>query len=152
MKNILRFIKKHSHLIVGIIIVVFLVVIGIMAKNFFFPNDAEAYYGTRLEGIDKVKISDKRKHEFKEEFKESSKSITVRVQGRIIYLVIKVNDDISVDKARELSNKTLEKFSDDEKAYYDIQFMIGNDADKDHFPIIGYKHHTKSGISWTKNR
>ena len=152
MKNILRFIKKHSHLIVGIIIVVFLVVIGIMAKNFFFPNDAEAYYGTRLEGIDKVKISDKRKNEFKEEFKESSKSITVRVQGRIIYLVIKVNDDISVDKARELSNNTLEKFSDDEKAYYDIQFMIGNDADKDHFPIIGYKHHTKSGISWTKNR
>ena len=152
MKNILKLIKKHSHLIVGIVILIFLVIIAIMAKNFFFPNDQEAYYGTRLEGIDKIKISDKKKEELKENFKDSSKSITIRLQGRIIYLDIKVNDDVSVDAAREMSNKTLEKLSDEEKAYYDIQFMIGNDKDKDHFPIIGYKHHTKQGISWTKNR
>ena len=51
MKDILRFIKKHSRIIVGLIIVIFLVIIGIMAKNFFFPNDNDVYYGTRLEGI-----------------------------------------------------------------------------------------------------
>ena len=152
MKNIFKFIKKHSHLIVGIIIIAFLLIIGIMAKNFFFPNEAEAYYGTRLEGADKIKISDKKKEELKEEFKESSKSITVRIQGRIIYLDVKVKEDISVDKSRELSNKTLEKLSDDEKAYYDVQFIISNEKDTEHFPIIGYKHHTKTAISWTKNR
>ena len=152
MKDILRFLKKHSRIIVGLIIIVFLVIIGVMAKNFFFPEDAEAYYGTRLEGIEKVKITDKKIEELKENFKESSKSITVRLQGRIIYVDVKVNDDVSVDGAREMSNKTLEKLSDDEKSYYDVQFIISNDNDKDHFPIIGYKHHTKSGISWTKNR
>ena len=152
MKKVFKLMKKHSRLIVGLIIVVFLVIIGIMAKNFFFPDDAEAYYGTRLEGIDKVKITDKHKEELKEEFKESSNSITVRVQGRIIYFDVKLNEGVSVDTARNLSSKTLEKLSDDEKAYYDIQFIISNDSDKDHFPIMGYKHHTKSGISWTKNR
>ncbi|MBR3146465.1 MAG: hypothetical protein IKF47_04290 [Bacilli bacterium] len=152
MKDILRFIKKHSHIIVIALIIIFLVIIGIMAKNFFFPSDNEVYYGTRLEGIDKVKISDKKKEEFKEYFKESSKKINVRLAGRIIYFNVTVNDDVSVDTARELSNKTLEKLSEDEKAYYDIQFIISNDKDKDHFPIIGYKHHTKTAISWTKNR
>ena len=51
-----------------------------------------------------------------------------------------------------MSNKTLEKLSEEERAYYDVQFMINNENDKDHFPIIGYKHHSKQGISWTKNR
>ena len=152
MKEILKFIKKNSRLIVGIVIVVFLVIIAIMAKNFFFPDDAEAYYGTRLEGIDKVKITDKKKEELKENFKDSSKSVTVRLAGRIIYIDVKVNDDVSTDTARDLANKTLEKLSDEEKGYYDVQFLIGNDADKDHFPIIGYKHHAKQAISWTKNR
>ena len=54
MKNILKFLKNHSRLIVGIIIVIFIIIIGIIVKNFFFPDDATAYYGTRLEGIEKV--------------------------------------------------------------------------------------------------
>ena len=152
MKDILRFIKKHSHKIVGVIIVIFLIILAVIVKNFFFPNDTGVYYGTRLEGIEKVKITDKKKEELKENFKDSSKSVTVRLAGRIIYIDVKVNDDVSTDTARDLANKTLEKLSDEEKGYYDVQFLIGNDADKDHFPIIGYKHHAKQAISWTKNR
>ena len=152
MKKVLNFIKKHSHKIVTIIIIIFLVIIGIMIKNFFFPDDAEAYYGTRLEGIDKVKMSDKKKESLKEKYKGSVKNITVRIQGRIIYIDAKVNDDVNTDTAKYLSDLTLEKLSEEEKAYYDIQFMYSSDADKDHFPIIGYKHHTKTGIKWTKDR
>ena len=152
MKNIFKFLKKNSHTIVGIIIVIFVIILGIVVKNFFFPDDVEAYYGTRLEGIEKIKISDKKKEELKEHFKDSSKSLTIRIQGRIIYVDVKLNDDVTVDTAKDLSNKTLEKLSDDEKAYYDIQFIISKESDTDHFPIIGYKHHTKSAIAWNKNR
>ena len=152
MKNIMKFIKKHLHVIIGIIIVVFLLILAIMIKGFFFPDDSKVYYGTRLEGIEKVKINDKKKKELESAFKDSSKSVTVRLAGRIIYFDVKVNDDVSVDSSRDLSNKALEKLSDEEKGYYDVQFLIANDADKDHFPIIGYKHHTKPAITWTKNR
>lgn len=152
MKNILSFIKKHSHIIVGVIIVIFVIILAVMVKNFFFPDDSKVYYGSRLDGIEKVKITDKKSKELKENFNDISKSVTVRLQGRIIYIDVKANDDVSVDTARDRANKTLEKLSDDEKAYYDIQFLIGNEADKDHFPIIGYKHHTKPAISWNKNR
>lgn len=152
MKDIMKFIKKHLHVIIGIIIVVFLLILAIMIKGFFFPDDSKVYYGTRLEGIEKVKINDKKKKELESAFKDSSKSVTVRLAGRIIYFDVKVNDDVSVDSSRDLSNKALEKLSDEEKGYYDVQFLIANDADKDHFPIIGYKHHTKPAITWTKNR
>ena len=152
MKDILRFIKKHSHLIVGIIIVIFLVIIGIMAKNFFFPEDAIAYYGTRLEGIDKVKLDKKKQESLKTEFKDSSKSVTIRLAGRIIYVDVKLKEDVSRDTAKELANKTLEKLSEEERSYYDVQFIISKTKDKEHFPIIGYKHHTKTGIKWTKDR
>lgn len=152
MKNVMKFIKKNSRIIVGGVIIVFLIILAIVAKNFFFPSTSEAYYGTRLEGIEKVKISDKKKESLKENFKASSKSVNVRLAGRIIYIDVKVNKDVSVDTARDLSNKTLEKLSDEEKAYYDIQFMIANEKDTEHFPIIGYKHHTKSGITWSKDR
>lgn len=152
MKDILRFIKKHSHIIVGVIIIAFLVIIAIMAKNFFFPEDATAYYGTRLEGIEKVKIKEKTKKGIKAVYKGSAKSVNVRLAGRIIYIDVVVNDDVSVDTARELSNKAFEELSEEEKKYYDVQYMINNEKEKDHFPIIGYKHHAKSATSWTKNR
>lgn len=148
----MKFIKKHLHIIVGVIIIIFIAILAIMVKNFFFPNDSEVYYGNRLEGIDKVKITNAKKEEVKSVFNDSSKSVTVRLAGRIIYIDVKTNDDVSVDTARDLSNKALEKFSDEEKGYYDIQFLIDNEKDQDHFPIIGYKHHSKTAINWTKNR
>lgn len=152
MKDILKFIKKHSHIIVGVIILIFLVIIGIMAKNFFFPSDTDVYYGTRLEGIEKVRIKDKTKEELKGVFKDSSKSVNIRLAGRIIYVDVKLNEGVSIDTAKDLSNKTLEKLSEEEKKYYDVQFIIANESDTDHFPIIGYKHHARTAISWTRNR
>ena len=34
----------------------------------------------------------------------------------------------------------------------DIQILINNKANTEQFPIIGYKHHTKGGIAWNKDR
>ena len=69
----------------------------------------------------------------------------------------KIDDNIQAEvdvldkKFEELVN-TGKYESDDEKSYYDIQFIISKESDKDHFPIIGYKHHTKTDIKWTKDR
>lgn len=152
MKNILKFIKKHSHLIVGIIIVIFLIIIGIVVKNFFFPDDATAYYGTRLEGIDKVKIPEKEKKALKEALKDRTKSVNIRVAGRLIYVIVVANDDVDVQTAKDFGNNVLGAFSDAEKAYYDIQLLVNNESNKDKFPIIGYKHHTRENMTWTRDR
>ena len=99
-----------------------------------------------------VKITEKKQKEIKDNIGEYSKKTTVRIAGRIIYVDVIVNDDVNQDKAHEIGGKVLEKLSDEEKAYYDVQFLINNEKDKDHFPMAGYKHHAKTAISWTKNR
>jgi len=152
MKDIKKFAKKHLNIIIGVVILVFAIIAAIMIKNFFFPDDSKMIYGNRLEGRDKVKITEKKQKEIKDNIGEYSKKTTVRIAGRIIYVDVIVNDDVNQDKAHEIGGKVLEKLSDEEKAYYDVQFLINNEKDKDHFPMAGYKHHAKTAISWTKNR
>ena len=148
----MKFIKKNLNIILVTLILILIIGTGIFVKVMFFPSNSKAIYGNRLEKRDKVKITDKQKNEVKEKLKDSTKKVTVRIAGRIIYIEMEVNEDVSVDASKDLGNKSLEAFSDEEKAYYDIQVMIDKASDQDHFPVLGYKHHTKTDISWTKNR
>ena len=148
----MKFIKKHINTIVAILVFI-LVLIGLfILKGVFFPEENKAIYGNRLEGIDKVKISSSTKEKVKDVFNEKSTSANVRIAGRIIYIEVKVNKDVTVDNAKSLANDALKVFTDDEKAYYDIQVIIENPENTEKFPIMGYKHHTKSDYSWTKDR
>ncbi len=152
MRKVRKFFKKYKKLIILGVLVVVLVVALISIKNFFFPSESGVLYGNRLAGRDKVKISEDTKNRVKEVFQDRSSSVKVRIAGRIIYIDVVLNDDVSKEDARALGDKSLEVFSDQEKSYYDIQLLLNNKANADQFPIIGYKHHTKGNISWTKDR
>lgn len=148
----MKFIKKHLSAIVAIIVFI-LVVAGIfVVKAIFYPNENSTIYGSRLEGIEKVKVSDETKNKVEKELGEEVESSSLRVQGRIIYITIAVKEGTSVETAKNLGNKTLEYFSDEQKAYFDIQVFLKNEKNETQFPIIGYKHHTKSEFTWTKDR
>lgn len=152
MRKVRKIFRKYKKLIILAIIII-LLVIGLLAiKNFFFPNESGVLYGNRLAGREKVKISEDTKSKIKEALGERSSSVKVRIAGRIIYIDVVVNDDVSKEDARALGDKALEFFSDQEKSYYDIQVLLNNKANQEQFPIIGYKHHTKGGLAWTKDR
>ncbi len=150
----MKFIRRHKGLVIAVIIVVILSIIGfIFAKNFFFSDELSAIYGTRLNGIEKVKITDKKTKEIEDALKEGTTKVTVRLSGRIIYIDIMVPEGTTTEAARAIGNKSLDFFSEEEKAYYDIQLLIGCDnAENAQFPILGYKHHTKAAINWTRDR
>ncbi len=148
----MKFIKKHIRLIIIIIILVLLAVGIVMIKDFFLPTENKVIYGSRLEGIKKVPITEEKKKQVQEALKEGTTSVKVRLAGRIIYITIKVDSEASLESAKALGNKGLEVFSDEEKKYYDIQYLISSDTNTAQFPIIGYKHHTKDAISWTRDR
>lgn len=147
-----KFIDKHMSLIVAIGIALLVFVGFMILKGIFFPSEAKAIYGTRLEGRDKVKITEEKKEQIKTKLSEGTTSVTVRIAGRIIYVDIKLDGNVGVDAAKVMGNTVLGELTDAEKAYYDVQFIIENDANEKQFPIIGYKHHTKTAISWTKDR
>ncbi|MBQ6498040.1 MAG: hypothetical protein IJI58_04940 [Bacilli bacterium] len=148
----MEFIKKHTSLVVAIGIFILAFTGFLILKSVFFPSEAKAIYGDRLKGRDKVIISDATKNKVKTNLSDSTSKVDVRVAGKIIYIDMTVTGNVNVAAAKDLANKALESFSDQEKAFYDIQAIISSDTDTTHFPIIGYKHHAKTAYSWTKDR
>ena len=148
----MKFIKKHIKKIAAIMVFILLVACLLIVKEFFYSSDAGAVYGTRLEGIEKVKISEETKNKVKELMGDAFADISIRLQGRIVYIDAKAGGELTPGTARDLGNKSLEAFSAEEKAYYDIQYIINSDTNTTEYPVLGYKHHSKESINWTRDR
>ena len=148
----MKFIKKNIGAIIAIVVIILLLIGVYFVKQAFFSTETEAIYGNRLEGIDKVKITKEKKNQIIDNLKEGTEKVTVRVAGKIVYVNIVVNADTNLDTAKGIGNKVLESLTDDEKAFYDIQIIVQKNSESNQFPIMGYKQHTKAGITWTKDR
>ena len=148
----MKFLKKNISAIVAVVVFV-LVVVGLLYfKQVFNADDATAIYGSRLEGREKIEITQERINQVKNAIKESSNNTTVRVAGRIIEVIVDVKENVSIQDAKNLGTPIVFAFTEEERAYYDIQIFLTNAKDTEHFPAIGYKHHTKQVLTWTKDR
>lgn len=146
------FIKKNKLTIIIIALFLLLVFAAVQVKNIFFSSDS-AVYGNRLEGIEKVKISNNTIDQVKSSFTEDGISkTTVRISGRTVEIILTVNSDVSLDTAKSYGDKALGPFSEEEKKYYDFQIFVKKENESENFPIIGYKQKGKESITWTKDR
>ena len=148
----MKFIKKNKNAIIAVGVFVIVLILFIIIKNTFFPDEKQAIYGTRLEGIENVKISDDVEDKVKASLDESVQDVSVRTAGRIVNVILTVNSDVSADTAKGYAIKVLEIFEEDQKKYYDFQVFIKKEAESNEFPIVGYKDHNKDSFSWTKDR
>ena len=109
-------------------------------------------YGDRLKGINSVKISSKLKNEVHESLDaiENVSSSSVRVQGKIIYIHINVKENVGLDRAKEIANESLGKFSDEQKKYYDFGFFLKQERENG-FIVTGTKNANSDKIVWLKS-
>lgn len=149
-----RYIKEHKAVVIAVVLMLMIVVCAFLVKIAFFTNSKNAVYGNRLDKIESVKVvkGQMKKIEDKVTSDEIASDASVSTQGRIINVLITVNDDASLDAAKGLSKKVLEELDDDQKKYFDIQIFIKKDKETNDFPIIGYKHCDKEDFAWTKDR
>lgn len=153
----LNFINKHKGLsmIIGLSLILFVIMLVIFI-SLFFGNGKDSY-GNRLEGIEEVKLSNNFLTELKNTLKDKDEVVeaNVRLQGKIVYIVLQLNPDVSVDNAKNISNSTLEKFSQEELDFYDISYLIKWEKETEEGTetsgIEGYKHPSKDSITWTKS-
>ncbi|NLL44243.1 MAG: hypothetical protein GX247_01065 [Mollicutes bacterium] len=148
----MEFIKKHKFKLIGLFILVILMLFAFLGiKELIYPNNRISLYGNRLEGIEDVKISDKKLKESKEELLKNKnvEKVSTDIKGRIINYIIEVKPDTDLVTSKSLATKLLEFFSDKEKEYYDFQvFLVTNEEDNELYPMIGYKHKTSVGFVW----
>lgn len=147
-KNI---IARHKFLFLLCLLafIVCVILFYIFFSLFIGGNDP---YGDRLKGINSVKISTKLKNEVHESLDaiENVSSSSVRVQGRIIYIHINVKENVGSDRAKELANEALGKFSDEQKKYYDFGFFLIQERENG-FIITGTKNANSDKIVWIKS-
>lgn len=148
------FIKKNKFTVVAIACFLLLVVILFQIKTIFFPDMGKAIYGNRLDGMKEVEITDKEIASLKDTIKEneSVQKVYAGVNGKIVNVIITVNDDLGLEQAKGLATVVYQEFDKDAQKFYDFQVFVQKNNDASDFPIIGYKHHNKEGFSWTRDR
>ncbi len=149
----MKYLKENAKLIIAIAIFIVIVVAIFVAYNGLFLKSSSKY-GDRLKGIDEIPVSNSNKTEIEENVTALgiTSKISVEVKGKIIEIIITVNDDIDVNKSKEVAAKVLEKLTDEQKKCYDVQIFIQKNSEDEKFPIIGYKHHSRDNFTWTKDR
>lgn len=150
----MNFIRKNKFTIIAIGIFLILVFLAFQVKNIFFPAAGNAFYGSRLTGIEEVEITSSKKEKVTKALAENeiTDQSKVEVAGKIIKVTVTVKDDAGLEAAKNLGGKVLDNLTKEEKEFYDIQLFIQKKTESNEFPIIGYKHHAKEGFSWTKDR
>ncbi len=150
MKKFWNFIYKYRILILLVILLALGIFGFIFVKNYLYPDDEKTVYGSRLDGIEEVVITESKKKEVIDFIKENEfiTNVTFDIQGKIINIYItSTSEENTSDKLKELSTLALEKFSDKEIAFYDFQFFIKNE--ESNYNMIGYKNKKSTLISWS---
>jgi flagellar basal body-associated protein FliL len=139
--------------LVCILIVCFITII-IISCSFFFSG-SKSTYGDRLNNIDDHPITDEFKSSYLGNIKENKivSDATMEVSGRIIYVTISFNTNTTLDEAKSVATKSIDKLSDNLIDYYDISFTLkcnGSDS-SDGFNIMGAHNVSGNGVIWNNN-
>ena len=149
-------IKRHK----GLALILFLTLVLVVIMFFIFSkmlfSNGKNEYGDRLKGIPEISDSVLKDAKGSITAYEEVESAKVRIQGKIVYTTIYVKEGVSVDKAKEIADKSLEKYDEEIIQAYDFEFLIHEnkevkkDEEDTSYTIAGTKHPHNEKTSWTK--
>lgn len=143
-----RFLKNNKLLIV----ILFLIIVILVSVFWLFimPSFNGNKYGGRLKDIGKHKISSGVISKIKNKSKENDSVVKIdyHKEGRILNFTITVDSNFGVDQAKEFAKSLLSEINEDDRKYYDIQFLIDSDGKSDNYPIIGYKSKNSDDVNF----
>lgn len=152
----MELIKRHKGLaiVLGLTLILVIIMFAIFARMIFSSGDSE--YGDRLKGIASVNKEDTNKLISELEERDEIDDVSVRTQGKIIYITITYLDSVNKDKAKEIANNTYTYYGEEVIKDYDFEYFLTqkkvDDAEEDTtYVIVGTKHPDNDYISWTKN-
>lgn len=149
MRDILNFIKKKSTIILLIILVLMIAVI-LVFLGIFLPKTEGSVFGNRLDGIEKVPISEDLKSDIINTIMSTEKAdkATITLTGKIIKVNINVKKDVSLADAKGIYSTFKPKFSEEILGYYDIEVMLVHDD----YAAFGYLKAGRPSLKWTNNK
>ena len=135
-----------------VIIICFIIILLIGFKLFVGVNTSP--YGDRLENVSEHPFVEEDKNNVISKLQENEvvKDVAVRVQGKIVYIQITF-EGVTLDKAKEIANSSLESITEEMQGYYDLEYILLENASEENpgFTIMGAKNINRSGIIWNNN-
>ena len=133
--------------VLGAIILVCLIVVIVVSLTFFYGS-SESPYGHRLDITEKVPLKDDLLKDLKNTLESTEKvsKASVTLQGKVVYFIITYEAGTDMEKAKEIANSTLEKFSDEELGVYDLQYTISDTK----YTLMGaHNSNSEESITWS---
>lgn len=151
MKNIMKKLKKfyqnnRIYCILMIISAICLFIILLSIVIYFVSQTKSSVYGNRLDDIENYNVSGEL-NDLKSYFESNDKvkSVSTDIRGKIIYVILNVNADVSNEEIQGVCTESLTKIGDNNKLFYDIQYVVKRDGLN---PYLGSKSASKTIISW----
>jgi hypothetical protein len=151
-----KYLKENKTLAVLLIIAVICIVISIslLFKYFYFGNGGSKY-GTRLEGIENVTISEDSKNNTVKNIESTEKveRATLTINGKRVDIKIVFNSEATITEAQNIALLSLDNFTEAEKAFYDFEFTIKQEASDttEGFLLMGAKNVNGTNLVWVNN-
>lgn len=140
--------KYVKYIVIGVVALAIIVLGVLIYKNLFSGSNSN-----RLEGIENYKLTKTEINDVKDELKkiESVDSIDVYTNVKIIKILVNLKDDVEFDIIKDVSNKSIEKISEKNREFYDIEIYVKSNNEKSEvYPKIGYKYKTSSEFVWSR--
>lgn len=151
----MKFIKNHLKEFILIVIAGGILIFCGVAFAIMWFAGGNNVYGDRLDGIEKVKLSDTYIKDVEKKLKEKEfvTDVTYNLNGRLLSFIITVADDTNVDEAKKLGDIVIQGFNEEELAFYDLQLSLKDSGEKEEsrYPFIATKHKTSEIFVWSNN-
>ena len=142
--------RVYSILMIISIICIVAILVGVVL--YFLGQTSKDKYGNRLDGIEKVEIKESKLNDIEKKITENElvNNVDAVLKGRLVYITITLNSGTHAD-TESIAQSSLDLFSEEEKAFYDIQYIVDNKDEKieENFPVMGYIKAGNSVIKWT---
>jgi hypothetical protein len=140
------YLNNRIYCILMLISTLCLIVILSSIVIYFITQTKSSVYGHRLDDIGEhpveTEVADLKKH-----LEENSKVLYVNtdIRGKIIYVNLEVNKDLSNEEIQSICGESLTKLTDSQKLYYDVQYIVKREGLN---PYLGSKSASQTIIAW----
>ena len=134
--------------LLGVLVVCF-IAICLLFYKYFYAGTSETKYGDRLDGIENYVLSSTLEDDVKKIYTndKSVGEISVKTQGKIIYINIGFVESVKVADAQTLAVKALDAIGEENLNYYDVQYIL-TCTDDENYPVFGSKNANSSKVVW----
>lgn len=134
--------------LLGVLVVCF-IAICLLFYKYFYAGTSETKYGDRLDGIENYVLSSTLEDDVKKIYTndKSVGEISVKTQGKIIYINIGFVESVKVADAQTLAVKALDAIGEENLSYYEVQYIL-TCTDDANYPVFGSKNANSSKVVW----